>query len=110
MATKLFNSIDEAQQYCPPISGLIFYSHNQSDKLSVGTIVGRKDSATFYNDSPNPAPHPSELSQNNIIQDVQFRQASNGSYGREFAGAIECYYQYPYSQGQLSLVMSTITD
>lgn len=104
-----FTTIEEALKYCPIPDLLRFSPGVAGDMHSSGTIIAVRGDEFFLNDSPRPAPAPQQVNEDKSIHLAEFRKTDTG-YGRIFAGAIECYYLYPDSNGgQTWLVMSTVT-
>lgn len=99
-AREEFETIQQAQQFCPAINSL------QSGYS--GKIYGYKH-ISFENESPSFAPTPAKVDQNNIIQDVQFRKEGR-FYGWEWADEITCFYSYPSKDGGLVQLVMTGDD
>lgn len=99
-----FNSIAEAEQYCPDIRELKFTPNNEHIQYSGGKITGT-NKVQFENASPKIALHPQTLDNLNNIVGVQFRSV-NGVYG--FSNRVTtCFYSYPGITTQVALAMQS---
>lgn len=94
-------TLDQAQALCPKLEQLHFST--TGGPVSTGTITGTSHS---NNRTPNPAPHPSNLTVYNFIIGAQFR-LENNKYGFIAADMVTCYYSYTDTNGTpVNLAMS----
>lgn len=100
-----FTTITQAEQYCPPVTGLTFVATNPKIPNSAGNINGNFNNVSFKNFEPNPAFSPQNMNMNGIIQNVQFRE-DNNMYGYNSNNVISCFYSYSgFTGGNVYLVM-----
>lgn len=101
-----FLTVAQAEQNCPPVSGLTFTATNPKIPNGAGTIAGFFNT-NFKNSQPKPALAPLDIN-DGIIQNVTFRQDTNGWYGFISGKNTACFYSYAGFTGvNVSLVMST---
>lgn len=99
-----FTTLEQAEQYCPPINALTFTPNSSSVPHSAGNITGTNQLA-FASVPVNAALSPKNLDSNGFVTDVQFR-SSNGIYGYSSNNVITCLYAYPtFTDAAYALVL-----
>ena len=87
-----FTTVEQAQEFCPPINTLVFTANNPATPKSPGMVTGNNRIA-FENIPPKTAIHPNKLNSGGLITDAQFRSA-DGLYGYISNNVITCLYAY----------------
>ena len=97
-------TVEQAQQYCPPINGLIFTKNNSSIPNGAGTITGNNHIA-FESIPPKTAVYPKNIDASSFISDAQFRSA-DGIYGYLSNNVVTCLYSYTtFTNAQYALAL-----
>lgn len=87
-----FTTLQQAQQFCPPLNGLYFTSNNVVLPHSKGSIVG--NNRISFESTPHAAAlHPKNINTNGLILDVTFR-STEGGYGYLSNNTVTCFYSY----------------
>lgn len=100
-----FNTIAEAQQYCPPTNGLVFTPFNSNPHIG-GVITGSNssDGLTFKSTQPS-VMAPQSMAPGNLINGVVFND-NPGFYGYVVNNVVTCMYLYPgYTGIQVTLAL-----
>lgn len=101
---QIFNTIAQAEKYCPAATALTFTNTTPAGPMSVGKVTGSHNDVAFISqkdDAPasdHNVPHPKNLDTNNRITDATFRNVGTG-YGHIDGSRITCWYSYESKLG-----------